>query len=200
MSKENREKGKALFVCLYGPANSGKSTLMYGLGWIMKVMRMSVELIPEYPKQLVHEGRYVTLDIAQDYIFAKHHKMWKMLKNKYRIVVAEATLVNSLLYLKEDEIGAEEFKAYVLKCNEGYHTLNFFIEPGDLPFDSAGRTQTSMEQIEAEGIEFKRKLNEYGIKYQILTSKSNFFEAILLLASVIKSVKEEVKKIENENV
>lgn len=184
-----------LFVCLYGPANSGKSTLMYGLGWVMKVKRMSVELVPEYPKTLVHEGRTVTLEKAQDYIFSKHHKMWKMLDGKYRIVIAEATLLNSILYLNPEENGAEEFKRYVLKCNEGYNTLNFFLEPGDLPFDPSGRTQTDRGQIEEQSQTFRTMLDEMGVQYHVLTSRSDFFESQALLYDVVKMIQKESEKI-----
>ena len=62
-----------IVINFFGGAGSGKSAQAAGLFWLMKSKNYSVELINEFPKQLVWEKHYEALS-DQLYILANQNR------------------------------------------------------------------------------------------------------------------------------
>lgn len=91
---------KTLTVNLYGGPGSGKSTVMAGLFYRLKMAGFSVEQAPEWCKRAVYEGRpYAFQD--QIYSFAQQRKLLNELQGKVEIAVCDSPLLLHAVYGKK---------------------------------------------------------------------------------------------------
>ncbi|MGE5472685.1 MAG: AAA family ATPase [Ignavibacteriales bacterium] len=190
---ENEGK-KTLVVNLFGGAGTGKSTLLYGLMWILKVFGMVVEAAIEFPKSLVWEKRYWTLK-RQIYIFGKHTKILENLDGEVEIVVSEASPLVSLFYLDPKASYAEAYKNLILEYSKQYNNVNIFVNRGDLDFEMEGRTQGDRDVAEEQGQGFRRILDECGIEYYVVESKKGLLNSIKLIMQTVVIIRRHYKEL-----
>ena len=113
----------------------------------MKVAGYKVELVREFVKDSVYEGRDLSDD--QLYIFAKQHRRMHILKNKVDWVITDSPLLLSAVYAPNNYL--ENFIPLVLEAYHHYDNINFLIvRDENKPYEEYGRTQTLEEAKEID--------------------------------------------------
>lgn len=133
-------------VNLYGGPGTGKSTLAALVFARLKMDGKSVELVTEFAKDLVWEGRSFTLE-NQLYVLAKQHHRIHRLMGKVEYIVTDSPILLSIIYAKD---ATRLFEQFILELNSRMDTRNFLLQRADRPYDSAGRNQTLEEAIEID--------------------------------------------------
>lgn len=88
---------KTKFINLHGGPGLGKSTTAAGVFYKMKTMGINVELIPEYPKEVVWEGLMALLN-NQVHIFSEQlRRQWRLL-DQVDYAVTDSPLLLSSVY------------------------------------------------------------------------------------------------------
>lgn len=122
-------------INLYAGPGSGKSTLMAGVFYIMKMSGMSVEMAPEYAKELVWEERKEELAL-QVKVFAEQLWRIKRLEGKVDYVVTDSPILLSMIYGNSESLHKLCLEHYVKMNN-----INFFVKR-EKPYDPNGRNET----------------------------------------------------------
>ncbi len=132
----------AIVVNLFAGPGAGKSTTAAGIFFQLKLEGIECELVREYAKDVVWEGRHNLLtDEGQLYLFAKQLKRMADVKDKVDVIVTDSPLLLSRVY------GANLSKSFYDLVGEEFdkfENLNFFIER-DKPYNSNGRMQTEFQ-------------------------------------------------------
>lgn len=140
-----------VIVNLYGAPGTGKSTLACELFAKMKWLKMDVELVSEYAKDLVWEERKKTLE-NQIYVFGKqHHRIYRLL-DKVKYIITDSPFLLSSFY-NEITFKSSTLSKLVLEEHNKNKTLNIFLKRTK-SYNPKGRNQTEQEA------------NEYSIAIQ----------------------------------
>lgn len=159
-----------LVINLYGGPGSGKSTTAAGVFYKLKLWGINAELVSEYAKDLVYEGRLAAMCEEQDYILAEQHKRIFRNIGKVDVVVTDSPLMLSTIYipthweLSKKAGYIDAFKSLVKSTNDQYNNLNFFLDRPN-KYDSDGRAQTHEEAIQKDN-EILEMLEHYEMEYQ----------------------------------
>ena len=171
---------KSLVINLLGSPGSGKSTTAALLFGEMKKRGYSVDLVPEYAKELIWEGREATFE-DEVYIFAKQNHRVFRLNGKVDFIVTDAPLLQKLYYMPKEF----DFSQFVLDVVNQYDNLTFFLERKEFEYETNGRHQTAEESSEVSKI-MKEKLLENQIDFQVIPDGKDPVEHIL---SILKNYK-----------
>lgn len=143
-----------VIINLFGPPSSGKSTVAAGLFFLMKINKMSVELVNEFAKELVHEGRHEILTSGeQNYIFAEQLRRQKRLMGKFDFVVSDSPILLPLFYeLRETPVEVRNPHFPDLVMSEFKRTTNFnYLLRRRHVFETAGRRHDERQSEEIDG-------------------------------------------------
>lgn len=140
-------------INLFGPPSSGKSTVAAGLFFLMKINKMRVELVSEFAKELVLEGRESIFG-EQNYIFAEQLRRQQRLRGDYDFVVTDSPILLPLFYdLRETPIENRNpnFPGLVMKEFEKYNNFNYLLKRRH-SFETVGRRhdESQSEVIDGE--------------------------------------------------
>lgn len=134
-----------IIINLYGAPGTGKSTLASELFAKMKWMKMDVELVSEYAKDLVWEERQKTLQ-NQIYVFGKqHHRIYRLL-DKVKYIITDSPFLLSSFY-NDLTFKSEALSRLVLDEHNKYNSLNIFLKRTK-SYNPKGRNQTEEEANE----------------------------------------------------
>lgn len=112
-------------INLWGSPGSGKSTTAAGLFHKMKMADYNVELINEFAKDVVWEGRqYLLAD--QLYIAAKQNRKLERLRGKVDYCITDSPLLLCLAYKPENYYNL--FDDFVKEVWDSYDNINFLIQ------------------------------------------------------------------------
>ena len=129
-------------INLFGGPGVGKSTTAAALFAEMKYQGKNVELVQEYIKEGVWEGRSEKFFAAQEYIFAKQNWKLSRLIGEVDYIVTDSPLLLSLIY-KNDSY-PPSFDEFVLHTFNQYDNFNICLKR-DKEYNGAGRFQTEKE-------------------------------------------------------
>jgi nicotinamide riboside kinase len=153
---------KTKVINLFGAPHSGKSVAAAGLYYNLKVKKKHCEMVREYIKNWVWEGRKPnTFD--QPYIFGKQLKYESMLYNKVDYVITDSPFILAAYYEKLYENvqivqpAALEFLKHAQTKDVEY--LNFWL-PTVEEIDERGREWTDSSMIPRIANEMRRWLVE----------------------------------------
>lgn len=135
-----------LVVNFYGGPGVGKSTMAAGVFSALKQKGINTELVREYAKDVVWEGRSHILS-NQIYIFAKQLKRQSDLSGKVDVIITDSPLLLSLIY---GENYSECFKNLVREEFTKFNNMNIFIRRAK-EYNQAGRVQTLEEAQTIDG-------------------------------------------------
>lgn len=138
-----------LIISLFGGPGSGKSTTAAAVFANLKILGYNVELVREYAKDVVWEGRHHLFG-NQLYVFSKQVKRIRDLNGKVDIIITDSPLLLSLAYNTNEPF---EFKGYVRAVNDQFNNYNVFIERVK-PYAELGRMQTELEAMRLDLITF----------------------------------------------
>lgn len=143
-------------INLYGGPCSGKSTVMAGTFWLMKVLGLNVEMATEYCKDAVYSGDSWPFK-DQQYVFAHMRKKIKQCEGKHvDYIVTDSPLLMSHVY------GADELKTFHDLVDDEYSRMDNanYLLLRSFPYSSVGRrhsAKSSREVHEQIAAMLKRK-------------------------------------------
>lgn len=149
-------------INIFGPPGTGKSTQAAGLFYKMKVAGLEVELVTEYAKDLVWQGRLESMLDQQEYIFAKQNHRIHRLRGKVDYVVMDSPIILGIVYMKmTNDAVVETLTELMHRTFRTYDNLNFLLH-SDLSYNTNGRMQTA-DQAKVIGENIRKLLidNEY---------------------------------------
>ena len=148
---------KTLIVNFFGGPGTGKSKMAFRLTSDLKEAGFKVDMAPEYAKDMVwQESMHVLAN--QRYIFGKQqHRIWR-LYGKVNIIVTDSSLLNSLVYGKDDTTAL--FKACVVEEFLSRDNLNINLLRGRY-YDTVGRNQDLPDAIKLD-IEIAEAVQKYS--------------------------------------
>jgi nicotinamide riboside kinase len=127
-------------INLLGGPGTGKSTTCAGLFSIMKLEGYSVEMVPEFAKDLTWSERKLCLK-DQFYVTANQNYAFERLRGKVDYVVTDTSLLLGLIY---DQGRYRNFKPFLKEVYNSYDNINFFLRRKK-KYDPTGRNQTEDE-------------------------------------------------------
>lgn len=146
---------KTTIINLYGGPGTGKSTSAAFLYYLLKAEGKNVELVREYVKDWVWEGRTInTYD--QIYFLGKQVRRESMLYGKVECVVTDSPVFMNLFYaskycspLVSAGVSAGTLSFYQQAQEDGHHHVHVFLKRNK-PYLSEGRYQTEAEAVELD--------------------------------------------------
>ncbi len=127
-----------------GPG-AGKTTTAAGLFYKMKMSHHSVELINEYARELIYEGRMEHMVDAQDHILGEQHRRLHILKGHVGIAITDSPLLLSAVY--SPDTYPESFKTFAIDLFNEYDNINIFLHrPDNADYQEAGGRRHDLEQ------------------------------------------------------
>jgi len=173
-------------INFFGGAGSGKSAQAAGLFWKMKEQGYSVELINEFPKQIVWEKHFSLLS-DQLYIFANQNRQVLRLEGQVDYCITDSPTLLSIAY--KDAYSASPYTdaldQLVLESYERNENINFYMERPQ-SYDTTGRAQNEEESIRIDK-KIRCILHTENIKYKSL----NFLTQVNILDDMLEYVKHE---------
>lgn len=155
-------------INLFGGPGSGKSTTAAGLFYHMKLRGQSVDLVTEYAKELVWEGRLDDMLDKQEDIFIEQQRRIRRLRNNVDYAIVDSPLLLSYVYPKmnQEQKGVGEWPAlrqfldFVVAVNDTYDNVNIFLERPE-SFETNGRDH-DLEQSQAIDDAIRDALRDLG--------------------------------------
>ncbi len=167
---------KTKVINLVGGPGAGKSTIAAGVFNLLKMSGREVELIQEYPKELVWEERKNTFNDSM-YLFAKQAHYQYNVNNKVDYMITDRPLIMSNIYhnfwmaKSWPESWNETFYQMVKETWDLYDNHVYYINRV-MPYDKHGRNETEYEARQQD-VMFKKVLDDYEIDYEIIDGDSN---------------------------
>jgi hypothetical protein len=149
-----------LVVNLIAGSGAGKSKMAYWLSGALKDMGIEIELVTEYVKEMVWEGR-TEIFKCQPYIFGKQLYKLQRVAGKVAVIVTDRPIFLDVIYDPEQD---EDFRKYILKKFNQFNNVNVFLNRTK-DFSPIGRNENSIEEAIACDNKIKETLNELYIPY-----------------------------------
>jgi hypothetical protein len=178
MTVEVRNPQKeTLVINLYGGPGTGKSTTAAALFVLLKRKNINCELVFEYAKDVVWEGRdYLLRD--QIYVFSKQNRRLDRLYGKVDIIITDAPLLLSYYYSKNEAM-LPLIQTEMARAKQ----MHIMLKRVKV-YNSAGRYQTELQAIEID-VEIKGMLDRLKIDYLNVTADN---EAERVISTIIDSL------------
>ncbi len=172
-------------INLFGGPGSGKSTIAAGLFYNMKLQHQSVDLVTEYAKELVWEGRLADMLDKQEDIFVEQQSRIRRLRNNVDYAIVDSPLLLSYIYPKMNELqrgvdkwpALTEFLNFVSAVNDTYDNINIFLERPE-SFEANGRDHSLQEAQTIDNV-IQDTLRELNQPFTYFTTNRSTVIAIL---------------------
>ncbi len=145
-TKNRRRPGGPVSINVFGGPGVGKSTTAALLFGMLKCNGVNCELITEFPKDLVYEGRLNTFK-NQSYVWSKqYHRMWRV-KDHVDVIVTDSPLLLQTAY---DDRYLCGLTPLIVESHRKFDNFNILVERGKLPYEPSGRYQTEDQAKEVD--------------------------------------------------
>lgn len=128
-------------INMFGGSGIGKSTVAAKLFHDLKVMGKEVELVPEYAKEMVWEGRQPILD-EQLYVFAKQYRRLSRLIGKVEYIITDSPITLGIVYTNPDYF--KNLAPLIIEAHDSFNNINIVLERVS-GYNNHGRQQTENE-------------------------------------------------------
>lgn len=153
-------------INLFGGPNSGKSTVMAGLFYLMKIEGFEVEINPEVAKRLHHEKRFEKLKDQLSVLGGQHDLIFD-LKEQVDFIITDSPLLLSAIYAPEDYLPS--FTQFVKDLYLSYDNINIFLNRPK-GFNQNLRSHSLEESIEKDE-QIKKMLSDLDVRYDVFQAK-----------------------------
>jgi len=173
--RKEDEKMNSVVVNFFGGPCAGKTVLSWNLAVRLKKEGILAEVVPEYAKILVYEGRGKALK-NQRYVFAKQEFAISNLITENQVVIVDSPILLSLIYQKDNTI--KSFVPFALEVFNSYNNLNYFVKR-IYSYQPQGRVQKTEDEAVFYDKAIKKLLNDNGIPYKEIVSDDKSIDLIL---------------------
>ena len=172
-------------INFFGGPSTGKSTYAAELYSDMKKRKLSVELVTEFPKDLIWDGLDTILLCDQLFVFANQHRRINRLVGKVEYIITDSPILLSTIYFnkKENIYNYDIFNKLVLDTFNKYPNLNILLERNSyVPFEQTGRKENidlSKElDLNIDNYLSSNNINYYKHSNNIIFNTLNYLELI----------------------
>lgn len=170
-------------INLFAGPGSGKSTTAAGLFYHMKCAGVEVELVQEYAKDMVWEGRHNILE-DQIYIFAKQQRRIARLKNHgLQWVITDSPIPLGLCYTKPED-QSDAFQDLVMQVFNSYENYNFYLTR-NVQYNPNGRNQKTEQEAMQVDDKLTHMLSSNQIPYMTVQGGTSAVQDILACVKLI---------------
>lgn len=170
-------------INLFAGPGSGKSTTAAGLFYHMKCAGVEVELVQEYAKDMVWEGRHNILE-DQIYIFAKQQRRIARLKNHgLQWVITDSPIPLGLCYTKPED-QSDAFQDLVMQVFNSYENYNFYLTR-NVQYNPNGRNQKTEQEAMQVDDKLTHMLTHNQIPYLTVQGGTSAVKDILAITGLI---------------
>lgn len=170
-------------INLFAGPGSGKSTTAAGLFYHMKCAGVEVELVQEYAKDMVWEGRHNILE-DQIYIFAKQQRRIARLKNHgLQYVITDSPIPLGLCYTRPEDM-SDAFKSLVMDVFNSYDNHNFYLTR-NVCYNPNGRNQKTEQEAMQVDDKLTHMLSSNQIPYMTVQGGTSAVQDILACVKLI---------------
>ena len=186
-------KHRAIIVNMSAGSGAGKSTNSARLFAMLKDKGIEVELVTEFAKDLVWEGRDKAFE-CQPYIFGKQLYRIQRVSDSVDVIITDSPIFLSAIYDREQDIN---FKNFILSQMNNFDNLNIYLNRVK-PFNPNGRNEGSIEEAKVNDRKVLDFLNENKIEYKAINGDAEGCERIFNLITDKLRNKNIKGEIENE--
>lgn len=164
-------------INIYAGPGAGKTTQGLDIAAYMKKRGYSVELIPEYAKKLIYQGRENELRTNQIKVFSNQLDPYRYLDGKVDYVIAECPLLLSVVYNRLGNVEDNPyFDDFVIHEHNKYDNINIYLRR-ETEYQTEGRYQNKDEAIIVDN-KTMDILSEINSEYTTIGIK-NFCEEVI---------------------
>jgi len=150
-------------INLWGAPSSGKSTTAAGLFFLMKINKKRVELVTEFAKDLVWEGREQAFG-DQTFIYGEQNHRLHRLEGKVDFTITDSPIPLPIFYMPKGYL--KKFPEMVMEQFHRYENINYLLKRNHA-YENNGRRH-SEEQSQEIADELEQFLNEQKINYTVI--------------------------------
>lgn len=155
---------KQVVVNFWAEPGSGKSTLAAAtFAYLKRFSEYTCELISEFPKELVWEDCYASLN-DQLYIFANQNHYQNRLCGKVDIIITDSPLPLSVIYNPAGSSETHTLNKLIIEIFNSYNNINFLLQRNFLDYENVGRKHSKDQAVEIRG-KVLELLNLYKFPY-----------------------------------
>lgn len=167
-----------IVVNMFGKPCAGKTKTAWKVAAALKELRVHVEYVNEFPKDLTWEQRHITLGF-QPYIFGKQLRNIERLFGGVDVVVTDGPLMLSSFYTEHNAPRRypESFHRFVLDMHNSIGGLNYYLSRVG-SYNPHGRSQTEAE-ADVIGVAQLKFLRDRGIYPCEIIGDENAHKAIV---------------------
>lgn len=165
-----------IVVNLLAGSGAGKSTNSARLFTMLKDLNIDVELVTEYVKDMVWEGR-TEIFKCQPYIFGKQLYKLQRVLGKVDVIITDRPILLDIIYDPEQNTNLKE---YILTKFNQFDNINIFLNRVK-PFNPNGRNEKNIDEAREYDNKIKKNLDNLHIDYKIVDGNKQGCEEILKL-------------------
>ena len=176
-----------LTINIFGGPGVGKSTIAAGLFFRMKCKHYDVELVTEYAKDLVYQGRFDVLANDQLKILAEQHSRLRYTMEHRDVAIVDSPLLLSQIYFNAETniIDSHLFAPVVINLFQKYNHFNVYLERNlSYSYEAEGRLQKTVEEAQ----EIDNKVKNFIVKNSIT------FTSVLASPTAVEIIFDRVSK------
>lgn len=174
---------KTLIVNLLAGSGAGKSTNAARLFAMLKDLGIETELVTEYVKDMIWEGRTKIFE-CQPYIFGKQLYKLQRVCGNVDVIITDRPILLDIVYDPDQD---EDFRKYVLKQHSKFNNLNVVLERVK-PFSPNGRNEKCIEDAMMFDNKIYELLETSGERYMVV--KGDDVGCVFILKEILKKIKE----------
>ena len=150
-----------LVINLWGAPSSGKSTTAAGLFFLLKINKWRVELVTEYAKELVWDGRENFFGNQVSIFAEQNHRLNRLIPHGIEAALVDSPLPLPAFYQPDGYLGS--FTQLVMEQYNRHNNINFFLRRKH-SFEAIGRRHDEGQAREID-LRLREFMTTNGIEF-----------------------------------
>lgn len=150
-----------LVINLWGAPSSGKSTTAAGLFFLLKINKWRVELVTEYAKELVWEGRENFFGNQVSIFAEQNHRLNRLIPHGVEVALTDSPLPLPAFYQPDGYLSG--FSSLVMEQYNRHNNINIFLRRKH-SFEAIGRRHDERQSQEID-VKLREFMTENNIEF-----------------------------------